>query len=121
MTHELKWFLAKWAKMMSWKEVASAFRVSWDCTKQLQFICSDMWQGYLKVIHKKAFRSKRELILNWFRAGGTLSSGSVEGFNNKVKLVTRKSYGFKTQEAYEIALYHNLGDLPQLEFTHRFF
>ena len=69
----------------------------------------------------RSFRSKRELILNWFRAGGTLSSGSVEGFNNKVKLVTRKSYGFKTQEAYEIALYHNLGDLPQVEFTHRFF
>ncbi|MDZ4849449.1 MAG: ISL3 family transposase [Pirellulaceae bacterium] len=69
----------------------------------------------------KSFRSKRELILNWFRAGGELSSGSVEGFNNKVKLVTRKSYGFKTQEAYEIALYHNLGDLPQLEFIHRFF
>ena len=30
-THELKWFLAKWAKLMSWKEVTSAFRVSWDC------------------------------------------------------------------------------------------
>jgi len=69
----------------------------------------------------KSFRSKRELILNWFRAGGTLSFGSVEGFNNKVKLVNRKSYGIKTQDAYEIALYHNLGDLPQLEFTHRFF
>ena len=313
-THELKWFLAKWAKRMSWKEVASAFRVSWDCvfesvkhavswglshrdlegiesigidevqwhrghkyqtlvyqidegrkrllwigpdrtaktllrffrflgkerTKQLQFICSDMWQAYLKVILKKAsqaihvldrfhvmqligkainevraeevkqlkldgyepilkgarwillkrpenltdkqavklselleynlrsirshlmkedfqrfweystvgwaskfldqwcnramkskiepmkkvartFRSKRELILNWFRADGKLSSGVVEGFNNKVKLVTRKSYGFKTQEAYEIALYHNLGDLPELKTTHRFF
>jgi transposase len=313
-THELKWYLAKWAKRMSWKEVASAFRVSWDCvfesvkhavswglshrdlegiesigidevqwhrghkyqtlvyqidegrkrllwigpdrtaktllrffrflgkerTKQLQFICSDMWQAYLKVILKKAsqaihvldrfhvmqligkainevraeevkqlkldgyepilkgarwlllkrpenltdkqavklselleynlrsirshlmkedfqrfweystvgwaskfldqwcnramkskiepmkkvartFRSKRELILNWFRADGKLSSGVVEGFNNKVKLVTRKSYGFKTQEAYEIALYHNLGDLPELKMTHRFF
>jgi len=36
------------------------------------------------------------LILNWFRAGGMLSSGTVEGFNNQVKLVTRKSYGFKT-------------------------
>lgn len=313
-TYELKWFLAKWAKLMSWKEVASAFRVSWDCvfesvkhavswglshrslndiesigidevqwhrghkyqtlvyqidegrkrllwigpdrtaktllrffkflgkdrTKKLQFVCSDMWQAYLTVIRKKAsqaihvldrfhvmqligkainevrteevrqlkkdgyepilkggrwlllkrpenltdkqavklsellkynlrsirsylmkedfqrfweystagwagkfldqwctramksklgpmkkvaktFRAKRELILNWFRAGGMLSSGTVEGFNNKVKLVTRKSYGFKTQEAYEIALYHNLGDLPQLEFTHRFF
>ena len=291
-THELKWFLAKWAKLMSWKEVATAFRVSWDCvfesvkqavswglshrnmdgiesigidevqwhrghkyqtlvyqidegrkrllwigpdrtaktllrffrflgkdrTKKLQFICSDMWQAYIKVILKKAsqaihvldrfhvmqlmgkainavraeevkqlkldgyepilkgarwlllkrpenltdkqavklsellqynlrsirshlmkedfqrfwkystagwagkfldqwcnramkskiepmkkvartLRAKRELILNWFRAGGLLSSGVVEGFNNKVKLVTRKAYGFKTQEA----------------------
>ena len=313
-THELKWFLAKWAKRMSWKEVALAFRVSWDCvfesvkqavswglshrdleeiesigidevqwhrghkyqtlvyqidegrkrllwigpdrtaktllrffrflgkdrTRKLQFVCSDMWQGYLKVIRKKAshaihvldrfhvmqllgkainevraeevkqlqqdgyepilkgarwlllkrpenltdkqavklsellhynlrsirshlmkedfqrfwqystagwagkflnqwchramkskiepikkvaktFRSKRDLMLNWFRAGGTLSSGVVEGFNNKVKLVTRKSYGFKTQEAYEIALYHNLGNLPEQKMTHRFF
>ena len=40
---------------------------------------------------------------------------------NKVKLVTRQAYGFKTQEAYEIALYHNLGDLPELKMTHRFF
>jgi transposase len=313
-THELKWFLAKWAKLMSWKEVATAFQVSWDCvfesvkqavswglshrnlegiesigidevqwhrghkyqtlvyqidegrkrllwigpdrtaktllrffrflgkdrTKKLQFICSDMWQAYLKVILKKAshaihvldrfhvmqligkaindvraeevkqlkhdgyepilkgarwlllkrpenltdkqavklsellqynlrsirshlmkedfqrfweystagwagkfldqwcnramkskiepmkkvartFRSKRDLILNWFRAGGMLSSGVVEGFNNKVKLVTRKAYGFKTQEAYEIALYHNLGDLSEPKMTHRFF
>lgn len=313
-THELKWFLAKWAKLMSWKEVATAFQVSWDCvfesvkqavswglshrnleeiesigvdevqwhrghkyqtlvyqidegrkrllwigpdrtaktllrffrflgkdrTKKLQFICSDMWQAYLKVILKKAshaihvldrfhvmqligkainevraeevkqlkldgyepilkgarwlllkrpenltdkqavklsellqynlrsirshlmkedfqrfweystagwagkfldqwcnramkskiepmkkvartLRSKRDLILNWFRAGGMLSSGVVEGFNNKVKLVTRKAYGFKTQEAYEIALYHNLGDLSEPEMTHRFF
>ena len=69
----------------------------------------------------RTLRSKRELILNWFRAGGMLSSGVVEGFNNKMKLVTRKAYGFKTQEAYEIALYHNLADLPELELTHRFF
>ena len=69
----------------------------------------------------KTFRAKRGLILNWFRAGGMLSSGTVAGFNNKVKLVTRKSYGFKTQEAYEIALDHNLGELTQLQFTHRFF
>ncbi len=46
-----------------------------------------------------------------FRAGGALSSGVVEGFNNKRKLITRKSYGFRTQTAYETALYHNLGDL----------
>ena len=314
MTIEYRWYLAKWARLMSWKEVAECFRVKWDrvyeavkyavswglehrkldnveaigvdevqwhrghhyqtvvyqldegCkrllwigpnrtaktllrffrfwgkerTKSLQFICSDMWQGYLKVIAKKAshvihvldrfhvmqrinkainkvrveevkqleadgyqphlkggrwvllkrpanltekqavklrellrynlksvrsylmredfqrfweywspawagkfldqwctramrskiepmknvarsLREKRELILNWFRAEGKISAGIVEGFNNKLKLITRKSYGFRTQEAYEIALYHNLGVLPEPEFTHRFF
>ena len=69
----------------------------------------------------KTFRDKRELMLNWFRAEGQLSSGVVEGFNNKLKLITRKSYGFRTQEAYENALYHNLGVLPEPIFTHRFF
>ena len=68
----------------------------------------------------RSFRDKRELILNWFRAGGTISAGIVEGFNNKLKLITRKSYGFRTQIAYETALYHNLGALPEPEFTHEF-
>jgi transposase len=313
MTTEYKWFLARWAKRMSWKEVSEAFRVSWDRvyeavkyavswglehrdlsgieaigvdevqwhrghqyqtvvyqldegrkrllwigrdrtaktllrffrflgkprTGQIQFVCSDMWQAYLKVIAKKVpqavhvldrfhvmqrigkainevraaearqlkqdgyepvlqgskwlllkrpenltekqavklkeilqynlksvrshlmkedfqrfwqywsptwagkfldqwctramrsridpmkkvarmLRQKRELILNWFRAEGKLSAGIVEGFNNKLKLITRKSYGFRTQEAYETALYHNLGALPQPKFTHEF-
>jgi transposase len=313
LTTEYKWFLARWARRMSWKEVAEAFQVSWDHvyaavkhavswglahrsleniesigidevqwhkghhyqtvvyqldshqkrllwvgpertaktllrffrflgkkrTSKLQFICSDMWQGYIKVIRKKAghavhvldrfhvmqrigkaindvraaevkqlkadgyepilkgarwlllkrpenltdkqaiklnellqynlksirshlmkedfqrfweyhspywagrfldqwctramrskiepmkklaasLREKRELILNWFHAGGTISAGIVEGFNNKLKLITRKSYGFRTQKAYETALYHNLGALPEPEFTHKF-
>ena len=313
LTTEYKWFLARWARHMSWKEVAVTFHVSWEHvyeavkhavswglrhrdldniesigvdevqwrkghqyqtvvyqidenrkrllwvgpertaktllrffrflgkarTAKLQFICSDMWQGYIKVIRKKAshavhildrfhvmqrigkaindvraaevkqlqadgyepvlkgarwlflkrpenltdkqaiklrellqynlksirshlmkedfqrlweyrspawaakfldewctramrskiepmkkvaqsLREKKELILNWFRADGTISAGIVEGFNNKLKLITRKSYGFRTQNAYETALYHNLGALPEPEFTHRF-
>ncbi len=313
MTEEYKWYLAKWARRMSWKEVSDALRVSWDRlfeavkhavywglerrnlediesigvdevqwrrghhyqtvvyqldegqkrllwigpdrkaktllrffrflgkkrTDRLQFICSDMWRGYLKVIRKKAghavhvldrfhvmqrinkaindvraaevkqlerdgyepvlsgsrwvllkrpenltegqavklkellqynlrsvrshlmredfqrfweysspawagkfldawctramrskiepmkkiarsLRAKRQLILNWFHAEGSISAGIVEGFNNKLKLITRKSYGFRTQEAYEIALYHNLGALPERKFTHEF-
>jgi len=313
MTTSYKWFLARWAKRMCWKDVATAFRVGWDCVYEavkhavswglehrdldgieaigidevqwhrghkyqtvvyqldegkkrllwvgpdrtaktllrffrmlgkersaaLQFVCSDMWQAYLKVIARKAsqaihvldrfhimqrlgkaidkvraaevkqlkqdgyepilkgsrwlllkrpenlsdkqalklkeilqynlksvrshlmkedfqrfweywsptwagkfldqwctramrskiepmkqvarmLRDKRELLLNWFRAEGQLSAGIVEGFNNKLKLITRKSYGFRTQEAYESALYHNLGALPEPEFTHEF-
>jgi transposase len=65
-------------------------------------------------------REHRELILNWFRAKGTVSAGSVEGLNNKAKLTTRKAYGFRTYEAIEIALYHTLGDLPEPNFTHEF-
>jgi transposase len=64
--------------------------------------------------------SHRELLLNWFRARKTISSGVIEGFNNKLKLNTRKSYGFRTFRAAEIMLYHTLGDLPEPECTHRF-
>jgi transposase len=65
-------------------------------------------------------RNHRELILNWFRAKGEISSGSVEGLNNKVKLVTRKSYGFRTTKVAKLALLHNLGRLPEPENTHKF-
>jgi transposase len=65
-------------------------------------------------------RNHRPLILNWFRAKGQLSSGAVEGLNNKVKLVTRKSYGFRTAEVAKLALLHNLGQLPEPKRSHRF-
>lgn len=60
-----------------------------------------------------------DLLLNWFQANG-LSSGVVEGFNNKAKLTMRKAYGFKEFETIETALYHQLGHLPEPESTHRF-
>jgi len=68
----------------------------------------------------RSLREHRSLILNWFRAKGTVSAGSVEGLNNKAKLTLRKAYGFRTYEAIEIALYHTLGSLPEPEFTHEF-
>ena len=68
----------------------------------------------------RTLRNHRELILNWFRASGKLSSGAVEGLNNKVKLVTRKSYGFRTANVAKLALLHNLGRLPEPESNHRF-
>lgn len=68
----------------------------------------------------RMLRSHRDLLLNWFRARKTISSGVMEGLNNKLKLTTRKSYGFRTFRAAEIALYHTLGALPEPECTHRF-
>ena len=67
-----------------------------------------------------SLREHRDLILNWFRARGTVSAGTVEGLNNKCKLTIRKAYGFRMYETIKIALFHTLGDLPEPEFTHEF-
>lgn len=69
----------------------------------------------------KMLRNHRELILNWFRAQKEFSSGIVEGFNTKAKLTTRNAYGFREFKTLEIALYHNLGNLPEPNFAHKFF
>jgi transposase len=68
----------------------------------------------------RKLRSHRELLINWFRAKKAISSGVMEGLNNKLKLNVRKSYGFRTFRVAEIVLYHTLGALPEPECTHRF-
>ena len=109
-----------------------------EITSKIVFICSDMWEPYLKVIREKcsgalhildrfhivakmnkaldeiraeetrrsriepmkkiarSLRQHRELILNYFRAQKLISSGVVEGLNNKATVTMRKSCGFRT-------------------------
>jgi transposase len=88
----------------------------------LDYWCFRAMRSRLEPMKKVArmLRSHEPLILNWFRAKGEISSGAVEGLNNKIRVVTRRSYGFRTYKAMEIALYHNLGRLPEPESTHRF-
>ena len=69
----------------------------------------------------RSLRQHRELILNYFRAQKLLSSGVVEGLNNKAKLTMRRSYGFRTFRTLELALYHSLGKLPEPDSTRDFF
>lgn len=69
----------------------------------------------------RMLRWHRLLILNWFRAKKEFSCGVVEGLNNKAKLTTRKAYGYSSFKTLQIALYHTLGNLPEPQFTHRFF
>jgi transposase len=93
---------------------AAAFLDVW-CTRALR--------SRLEPMRKVArmLRAHQELLLNWFRAKGEISAGVVEGLNNKIRVVTRRSYGFRTFDAMEIALYHTLGRLPEPELTHTFF
>jgi transposase len=69
----------------------------------------------------RSLRHHREPILNYFRAQKLISSGVVEGMNNKAKVTIRKSYGFRTYRVLKLALYHSLGKLPEPESTHDFF
>lgn len=88
----------------------------------LDYWCFRAMRSRLEPMKKVArmLRAHEPLILNWFRAKGEISSGAVEGLNNKIRVVTRRSYGFRTYPAMELALYHNLGRLPEPELTHRF-
>lgn len=68
----------------------------------------------------KTLEDHAELIFNWFSARGEISAGAVEGMNLKVKLTTRKSYGFRSTKTLKYALYHNLGKLPEPESMHKY-
>lgn len=84
--------------------------------------CRRAMRSRLKPVKKVArmLRRHEPLILNWFRARGEVSSGAVEGLNNKIRVTTRRAYGFRTYRALEVALYHTLGKLPEPPLTHRF-
>lgn len=84
--------------------------------------CARTMRSRLKPMKKvaKMLRSHRELLLNWFRVKGHISLGAVEGLNNKIKVTTKKSYGFRSFNLMELALYQAVGNLPEPKFTHKF-
>jgi len=84
--------------------------------------CTRTMRSRLKPMKKvaKMIRNHKPLLLNWFRARGEIALGCVEGFNNKAKVTTKRSYGFRSYDILKIALYHTLGDLPVPKATHRF-
>jgi transposase len=72
----------------------------------LDYCCFRAMRSRLEPMKKVArmLRAHEQRLLNWFRAKGEISAGAVEGLNNKIRVVTRRSYGFRTHEAMEIAL-----------------
>ena len=93
---------------------AKKFLKSW-CTKTMRSKIDPM-----KKI-AKMLRRHEKLIMNWFEVKNSISLGAVEGLNNKLKASIRKSYGFRTFDALQVALYHRMGALPEPKRTHRYF
>ena len=106
-----------------------AFQQLWDYNspawagKFLDEWCRQVMRSRIEPMKKiaRSLRQHRQLILNYFHAQKQLSSGVVEGLNNKAKVTMRKSYGFRTFRCLELALYHSLGKLPEPKSTHEFF
>jgi transposase len=106
-----------------------AFQQLWEYSsvtwagKFLDDWCGQVMRSRIEPMKKiaRSLHEHRDLILNYFRAQKLLSSGVVEGLNNKAKVTMRKSYGFRTFRCLELALYHSLGKLPEPESTHEFF
>jgi transposase len=94
--HWARWYLRKWC--------ARAMRSRLDPIKTFA----------------RSLRKHEDLIINWFTARKAYSSGIVEGLNRRINLTTRKAYGFRSPEVMKVALYHELGKLPEPKLTHRF-
>jgi len=70
----------------------------------------------------RSLRSHRPLLLNWFRAKGSLSAVDEEGFNGKAEPTMKEAYGYRTPEALQIATAHetaNLNPLLQIKVNSR--
>ena len=69
----------------------------------------------------RSLRKHRPLLLNWFRAKKQISQAVVEAMNGNAKLALRKARGFRSYETVRIALFHQLGRLPEPNLsTHQF-
>jgi transposase len=90
------------------------FQFFWDyrsptwAGKFLDRWCTRALRSRIEPMKKVArtLRQHRPLLLNWFRAKKRISSGVVEGLNNRLKLTLRKAYGFRTFEAVEVEDVH---------------
>jgi transposase len=71
------------------------------------------WAGRSRLPAFKDFarlvRDHLDGILAWTRL--RISNGALEGMNNKVKLVSHRSYGFRNDDRYIEAIYHNCANL----------
>jgi len=96
-------------------------RPAW-ARKFLRAWCARAMRSRLEPVKKfvRSVRAHEELLLNWFEAKKEISNGVVEGLNRKINLITRKSYGFRSAEIRQTALFHALGSLPEPELTHHF-
>ena len=105
-----------------------SFQAFWEYSspywaeRYLRLWCTRAMRSKLDPLKKfvRTVRKHQPLMMNWFKAKKAYSSGTVEGLNRRINLVTRRAYGYKSYDVLEIALFHTMGALPEPKMTHRF-
>ncbi|MGD8900684.1 MAG: ISL3 family transposase [Desulfobacterales bacterium] len=74
----------------------------------------------LQPIRKFAWMIRRheDNILSYFKL--LITNASVEGLNNKAKIISRRAYGFRSVKSHILNLYHGLADLTWPKLLHTF-
>ena len=63
-------------------------------------------------------RRHQKNILSYFKL--QIDNGSVEGLNNKAKVISHRAYGFRSEKNYILNLYHCMANLPMPVLLHSF-
>ena len=81
-------------------------RLEGDAERFLANWCRDAAGSEIKQLQRVAatLASYRSLILNYF--DHPISSGKIEGINNKIKTMKRQAYGFRDMEYFKLRLFH---------------
>jgi transposase len=103
-----------------------AFRDLWSYSKPAwaaRYLTKWFWwatHSRLKPMRDFAWLVRRheKNILGYFKL--PIDNGSVEGLNNKAKVVSHRAYGFRSSKNYILNLYHCVADLPTPYLLHSF-
>ena len=63
-------------------------------------------------------RRHQDDLMNYFRM--PIHNGTVEGLNNKAKVISHKAYDFRTAKSYIRNLCHCMAELPLPKTVHTF-
>ena len=103
-----------------------SFRQFWNYKRKAwakKFLDKWFWwatHSRLKPMRDFAWMLRRheENILNYFKM--PINNGTVEGLNNKAKVISHRAYGFRSAKNYILNLYHCMAGLPEPKILHKF-
>lgn len=113
-------------------KINRAYLLKESFKKVYEYTSAGCAEKYLEWWCRRAMRSRLEPIKDFVRMlrrywknvityfKESITNAMVEGLNRKAKVITARSYGFKSDKVFSLAMYHGLAGLPIPETIHKF-